>query len=259
MLDDKLIQEVVDYLDGQLDEPAQRELRKKLDRLGYDLNELSDLQYLQNKLKRLPVAQLRESMSDSFYKQLDSYNRFNLKIWWHSLEIRRRAPQLAYAALLLICGWIAGYWMSSERSSSDELSLLTAEVRQMKQMVSLTLIQHPSPVERLKAVNKLSMEPQSGPTVVDALLYTLNTDPNNNVRLAAIDALSSFIEQPHVRQGLIQSFSAQKSPIVQLTLADLMAAAGEKAARQPIEMLLLRNDLNIFLRRGLERNLNKLI
>lgn len=258
MLDDRVIQEIIDYLDGRLDRTQQVKLRKKLDRLGYDLDELSDLQDLYDKLDRLPAVYPSGEMSDFFYNRLDARNHTRLKTWWHNLGIRRRLPQFAFAMLLGISGWVVGYSMSRDKSYSEELSLLTAEVRQMKQMVSLTLIQHPSPVERLKAVSRLTAAPSTGQNEIDALLVTLNTDPNPNVRLAAIDALSSFIEQPRVRQGLVQSILLQKSPVVLLTLAELLVTAREKEARQPIEILLLRNDLNIFLRRGLEINLDKL-
>jgi hypothetical protein len=259
MLDEKLIQEIVDFLDGRLDEQAQNQLREKLGRMDYDLAELGELKELQDKITQLPGGLPTDRLNNLFYELLDSNKRLNIRKWWKNLELKSRAPQFAYAALLLVCGWIGGYLMSGNRSSAVELTLLTAEVRQMKQMVSLSLIQNPSPVDRLRAVNKLSAAQSGEREVIDALFKSLNTDQNTNVRLAAIDALSSFIEDPNVRQGLVQSISQQKSPLAQLELADLLVAAGEKAARQPIEMLLLRNDLNIFLRRGLERNLNKLI
>ena len=66
---------------------------------------------------------------------------------------------------------------------------------------------------------------------------TLNNDPNVNVRLAALEALVPFTGQGAVREGLIRSIANQDSPLVQLNLAELMAAIQEKKSVGELQKL----------------------
>jgi hypothetical protein len=56
----------------------------------------------------------------------------------------------------------------------------------------------------------------------------MNEDPNTNVRLAALDALSKFYDEPIVRKALIEGLSIQKDPVVQIALIQLMVKIKEK-------------------------------
>jgi hypothetical protein len=259
MLDEKLMQRIVDYLDGKLDQEGQEQLQNELATKGFDLTELTDLEKLSTQLDRLPKPQPSEEMSEKFYRRLDQSAYSVKQTFWQGLELRRRAPQIAYAMLLVIFGFILGNWARDDSSYRNELFALSSDVRQMKQVVSLTLIQHPSPVERLKAINDMSHAPLNGHAIINVLLHTFNTDPNTNVRLAALDALQSYIGEPEVWEGLIQAYAFQRSPIVQLALTDLMVKSGEREAAQSIQMLLRSKDLNVIVRQKLEQSLNKLI
>ena len=57
----------------------------------------------------------------------------------------------------------------------------------------------------------------------------MNEDPNTNVRLAALDALSKFHQQEYVRTALINSLAKQKDPVVQISLIRLMVEMKEKS------------------------------
>ena len=73
---------------------------------------------------------------------------------------------------------------------------------------------------------------------LEALLYTLNHDPNLNVRLSAVDALYLFTGHPLVKQGLLDSLHKQTSPLVQIALIDLIADMREKQAIKSLKELL---------------------
>src|SRR5690606_24528787 len=64
--------------------------------------------------------------------------------------------------------------------------------------------------------------------VVEALIKRMNEDPNTNVRLAALDALSKFHDEPQVRKALVEGLSSQKDPVVQIALIQLMVKIKEK-------------------------------
>jgi HEAT repeat protein len=64
--------------------------------------------------------------------------------------------------------------------------------------------------------------------LVTVLVRTLTDDPNTNVRLAALDALSKFSSESPVRQALIKALSTQTDPLVQIELIRMLVGMKEK-------------------------------
>ena len=81
------------------------------------------------------------------------------------------------------------------------MSALTHEVGELKEMVMLSLLEKESASDRLRAVSLTSEMNQVSDNVSKALFMTLNSDPNVNVRLAALEALIPFVSQGGVREG----------------------------------------------------------
>lgn len=94
----------------------------------------------------------------------------------------------------------------------------------------LSLLEKESATERLKAVSLTQEMDQASKHVTGALLQTLNSDENVNVRLAALDALRPYSKDGQIREALVRSIAQQKSPLVQVALAELMAELQEKGA-----------------------------
>jgi uncharacterized protein (UPF0147 family) len=104
------------------------------------------------------------------------------------------------------------------------------QISSMREMMMLSLLEKESATDRLKAVNLTQDMDQVSKTVTSALLETLNNDENVNVRLAALDALRPYSKDGQIREALVRSITEQKSPLVQVALAELMAALQEKGA-----------------------------
>ena len=116
-------------------------------------------------------------------------------------------------------------------SSSPEIAELRQELRDTRQMVTLSLLQQQSASERLKGVTSSSQLEQPGSEVVSALVETLRHDPNVNVRLASVDALRRFGGRDAVRRDVVAALPQQESPLVQIALIDfLLEAQGPEAA-----------------------------
>ena len=131
---------------------------------------------------------------------------------------------LALAAALTIAlgaGVFIGSSSASKRSAQD-LAELRSEIRSLRSTVALALLAEPSASERLNGV-AYGRELQSDDRrVADALFTTLLEDPNVNVRLAALDALSEASTRPDTRARLVQSIPAQDSPLVQISAIDVL-------------------------------------
>ena len=100
----------------------------------------------------------------------------------------------------------------------------------MRQMVALSLMQQQSASERLRGVSFAYRAESSDTEVLAALLRSINTDPNINVRVQAVDALHTFGANPVTRNAVMQSIPRQSSPMVQVALIDLLVDLKEKEA-----------------------------
>ena len=112
--------------------------------------------------------------------------------------------------------------------TAAEIVAMRGELRDLREMITLSLMQQQSASNRLKGVSWSGQIDRPSSEVVAALLDTLMHDPNVNVRLATIDALERFASQDIVRRGTIQAVDRQVSPLVQIALIDFMVKANER-------------------------------
>jgi HEAT repeat protein len=91
-----------------------------------------------------------------------------------------------------------------------------------------------------------------------ALLDTLMHDPNVNVRLATVDALRQFGNQPVVRRGLVEAMTRQESPMVQIALIDLAVDLHEKESIDTLRELTQDQNLDPAVRDRAQKGLTEL-
>jgi hypothetical protein len=142
------------------------------------------------------------------------------------------ALQLAAAVLILAGGFAVGRaWPNAahEQARSD-VSELRGELRGMREMVAMTLLQQDSAIGRLQGVSWSHQLERPSDQVLATLLDTLRHDPNVNVRLASIDALRAFAAQDSVRTGLVEALGTKvaTSPMVQIALIDALTDLRER-------------------------------
>jgi len=168
--------------------------------------------------------------------------------------------QFGLALVLLVVGVAAGWRLRPEPvvQPNGEITELRGELRQMRQMVALSLMQQQSASERLKGVNWSYQLQQPDREVLTALLDTLMHDPNVNVRLAAVDALRQFGGQPVVRTGVVEALGRQDSPMVQVALIDLVVDLKEKESVDTLRKLTQNEKLNEAVRTRAQKGLQEL-
>jgi hypothetical protein len=159
--------------------------------------------------------------------------------WWPRIP----AVQMALAASLLVVGLLAGAVLGPGWGGATQVARLEAEVRDMRQQVSLSLLERPSSSDRLSGLSVAASVPDPSPRTLDALLRTLDEDSSPNVRLAAVDALYLFRDSPGVREGLVRSLSRQTSPVVQVALINLLADIKEARAAEALKGLIENKEL----------------
>ncbi len=126
---------------------------------------------------------------------------------------------------------------SSNDSSSNQIGALQREVKEMKEVLMVSMLDDESASQRLKAVSYVEDVPNPDQKVIGALVNTLNHDKNVNVRLASLYSLARFADIPAVRDSLISSLSGQTEPIIQVVLINILADKKETRAIGPIRSI----------------------
>lgn len=229
-------------------------------------------QQIWNLLDGIKAPQPESDMEMRFQGMLDHYKQAELdkrNYWqhlWSNLRLIftiRPQLQLAYSLLLITLSLGAGYLLNQKETvnteETEQLSALSTQVKKMRKMMVMSLLENPSASERLRAVNYTGEMQRADQQVIAALLTTLNEDQNVNVRLVTLDALAKFSDQPEVRAGLVQSITRQDSPLVQVAMANLMLKLQEKGSVVPLKTLLNRQELNKAVRTKIEHTIDKLI
>ncbi len=154
--------------------------------------------------------------------------------------------RLAAAASLLLVGvligrnsvqWSAPLPPAAPPATATEIADVRAELRDMRQMLTLSLLQQQSAAERLRGVSASAQLEQPGNEVVAALLDTLLHDPNENVRLAAVDALRRFSDREDVRRGTGRAVTDSAAPLLQIAVIDFMVETRDPQAASMLQRL----------------------
>lgn len=155
--------------------------------------------------------------------------------WLDALWPRQPQLQAAMVAVALVGGVGVG-WLAA-RGEDPEIAALRAELSAVSETVSISLLTHPAASERLRGVG-LTARAASDERIVDGLLDLVRSDPNDNVRLAAIEALAGRLEEPGVKPRLLRTLPEQSSPLLQMTLLDVLLPADGQRVLEAAEPLL---------------------
>jgi HEAT repeats len=232
-MENKAIQELIAKYNEGLADPAEVQVLEQLIEADkVHLTQLTDLQSLHTQIVPLDNSQPPLSVDDRFYQMLNEEKQVTKAVL--AIPLYQR---LAIAAGLMVGGFLIGYLLQSN-SGKQEVTQLTEQVSELKEMMMLSLLEKESASQRLKAVSLTSEMDQVSDKVTEALFATLNSDENVNVRLAALEALKPYVRNSKVRSGLIAAISKQDSPLVQVSLAELMVAIQEKKSVGALKQLL---------------------
>lgn len=217
------------YNEGLTDPSEVLQLEKLIEEGRVDIMELHSLEQMDEMILKLNDYVPSMNLDDKFYTALAAEKKSVKSTAFQWRELFSWSPRTGFAFALLIIGLVGGYFISALRPNED-VQMLSQQMIEMKEMMMLTLLEKESATDRLKAVSLTSDLDHVSKKVTNALIETLNNDPNVNVRLATLDALKEYAGNPDVRVKLVKSISQQDSPLVQIGLAELMVALKEKSS-----------------------------
>ena len=146
-------------------------------------------------------------------------------------------PQWGAIAATLVVGVLAGSqwvrWHDDRR-----IDQLSHEVASLHETVTTALLSGASTSERLRGAAYGRSVSGSDPRVAAVLLRTLLEDPDVNVRLAALEALRPIASHPAERERLVSAVARQSSPLVQLSLIEVLLDSAGGSQRGDLRRLL---------------------
>lgn len=257
------------YINNEMTDAERNAFEAHLTECAACSEELEASQQIWKLMGEMPAPKPSADMPVRFQSMLEEYkgsmiektNPFaNLLEHLKQLWTLQPKMQFAYSIVLIVIGLGFGYLLNRQGiEGNKEIASLSSQVHEMKEMMMLSLLENPSASERIKGVSFTSEVKSTNKEVVDALFSTLNNDPNVNVRLVTLEALTNLASDPAVREGLVQSIIQQDSPLVQSALADAMLKLQEKRSVQSFKKLLQQKGLDTTIRLKIEKTINRLI
>lgn len=259
---DALKKLISEYLNDSLDATQQAEFETHLAQCTECQAEFSALESTWNALGALPDENPAADSKFRFAAMLNGYvqGEKNSKPVWSFRERWREwwqpAFQFAVAIICLLVGFGLGRLHQQEAA---ELAQLKQEVTEMRQAMLLSRLHQSSSLTRLSGIRLTRQLSEPGPKIISVLLETIETDPNVNVRLAAIDALAYFKTLPQVDPELVEALPRQNSPLVQIAMINFLIARSHHDALPVFQRMIQQNALNPAVKSHLQWGIQQLI
>jgi HEAT repeat protein len=181
------------------------------------------MQVMDRARKLEPTSALKKQFNELLLSEMEASKKPAKVVFFQPAVYR-----VAAAVALLIVGGAIGFWISKQNDQQQEIARIRLEMEATKSMMMALIDNQQSASQRIQGVNVALTITTADDEVVRALAKRMNEDPNTNVRLAALDALSKFHSEPIVRRALIESLSKQKDPVIQIALIQLLVKMKEK-------------------------------
>ncbi len=232
MEQENITEKLIQYIDGVLPDDEHVRIQKWIHE-NEDIKATYDqLKDVLNSMEQDNASVPSDRMSNRFNAWLDTQSKPQVK----SIEFKL-FYKVAAAILFLLMSGIGIYTYRSFAKQNAELAAIKLELENTKQSVITGLANQSSASQRLNAVYTSNELTSLDPDLMAALFKTLNTDPNSNVRMASLDALSKNYKQPEVRSALIESMKYQKDPVVQIALIQLLVQMKEKSILGDLQIM----------------------
>lgn len=233
---------LIDYLDGNLDQKEHQIITAHLTTCNDCQESLEEFQLIfdgiDNDIEELPDESIQLNFVQMLEKEkgkLDeskvvSLNKSSKNNW-------RTALQIAATVAIVVSAYFYGK-QQNNASFSQEMAVLEKEKVQLKQEVTISLIENESASKRLQAVNYAEEFEKPGNEILKALINKMFYDDHINVRLAAAEALTKFSDSEMVRKALIDALEMEQDPGMQIELIQILVSIQEKRAIPSMEKLL---------------------
>ena len=238
---EKLESRLIDYIDGKLDEINCAAVEKELASNEEAFQLYEQLLKVISQFDKAPTIQPSHSLKLNLEKLLQE--EINGLKKGRQVFLQPIVLRVAAGLALIMVGVSVGFWINKNQQQQQEIARLRQEMDSTKHAMMAMLDNRQSASQRVLGATVAYQMKNADDEIVNALIVAMNEDPNTNVRLAALEALSKFHHQEHVRRALIESLSKQKDPVVQISLIRLRVEMKEKTVLKELERMTKEKEL----------------
>jgi len=227
---------LIDYIDRRLSDAERMEVEKELVANDQSYKLYEELREVMQCMSKSPSIEPSQRIGIEFEKSLQAEQK-ELKGRGKQVFFNPVVFRVAASMALVITGVAIGYWINKNQQREEELAALRIEVEATKKLMMGMLVNQQSASQRMLGATVAFKLDKADDEIVSALIRAMNDDSNLNVRLAALEALSKFHEQEHVRRALIASLATQTDPVVQISLIRLLVELKEKESLKELHRI----------------------
>ncbi len=242
------------YLDDQLDDLQNKEVKQHLKECPNCDKELKNLKVLLSAFEKEEIASPSEGLRTNFYELLEKEKKESTPVISMPRSATTRKSnwtshllKIAASVVLLISGFYMGKYRQKDRSN-EEIALLKDERMEIKQTAMLSLMENGSASKRIQGVSYIEDFSQPDEAIVEALIERMHFDENTNVRLTATEALAKFTDSENVKDAFIKVLKTEKDPRIQITAIQILVNINEKKAVEPMRALLKQESTQPFVK-----------
>ena len=228
---------LIDYIDGKLNEADRSLVEQELAKSEEAYAMYEQLREVIQVMEKSSALEPSISLKRNFVKVLQAEQESVQKPKGKMISLQSYAYRIAAGVALVILSVSIGYQVNKNYRQEQELAKLKTEMDATKQMMMAMLDNQQSASQRMVGTTVAYKMVKMDDEIVTALAKSMNEDANTNVRLAAMEALSKFYQEPGVQKVLIQSLSVQKDPVVQIALIQLLVQMKEKSVVKELEKI----------------------
>jgi len=222
-----------EYVDGKLDKKTAQAIQSHLETCTGCKKLHTELSSFLNFVGSSPELEPPKGMKEEFLELLETEMPRKQK----RMVMVPDWLKIAAIFILVMVTYLSGYYIGSGQGRQRQQQMEVA-LNQTKQQVMVASLLDFSGPQKIDAVYSISKSGQSGDALIDALVTTMNSDKNVNVRLAAINALTGMMDKnQRVKHELIRSLALQNNPLLQISLIQVLTEAGVKEAKSEIESI----------------------
>jgi hypothetical protein len=234
---EKLESLLIDYIDGKLNESdrslVEHELSKSEEAYAMYEQLREVIQLMEKSASIEPSISLKSDFDNFLKTEMESVQKPQGK----TVSFQSYGYRIAAGVALVILSVSIGYQVNKNYRQEQELAKLKMEMEATKQMMMAMLDNQQSASQRMVGATVAYKMSKMDDEIVNALARSMNEDANTNVRLASLEALSKFYQEPGVQEVLVQSLSIQKDPVVQIALIQLLVLMKEKSVVRDLEKI----------------------
>lgn len=231
---DQIENKMILALEGELSEKENILLMAEIDGNEALQSMWTDYKEMYQGLDNVSYEEPSIRVKDNFHNWLDNQTSESTKVIDIAHTEVKKGPVVLWRkwagiAAVFVCA--LGFWSVYQHNQNVENTL--ADVS--KQMESLMDLQ--SSTDRIKAirVNYNSNDVSVDQKMIKVLIGVLNEDQSSNVRLAAVETLSNYMDQETVREALIKRLTEENDAGVKLSIITNLGRQKDQKLKSTLE------------------------